>query len=1363
MAARRVEGTALLVAGHGAIDGNFDASAIHTLGKIGETLLATGAVWQIRRLSAVAGERYPADRPTLKQHLDELVTQPVRAAMIVVVGVIDELATGSALITGRNHRDYPDDATLSLAWIRERLERARAEQLIVVVSGRGAGPERWRDALATGRPNHLIAAAASDTGAPMIDALLAGLRGDALDHRTGTVTMKSLGDHLAGRLATAALQRADTSQTLAQSPPLAGLWDVRRSQLTATRRRGPQPSGELDDLTGTVLPGRFRVDGMIARGAFGTVYRARQLAVERDIAIKVLHADIDPGSDDGRLFVHEIRSVGRIDHPNVVRIYQADIAQDGRLFYAMELLDGRDLQQLVPSPKLAGDGPAPALEVDVDSPVPQDRAVELVRQLLAGLGAAHDAGLVHADVKPANAIVIGERLVLVDFGLARLRNPDRPAESAGGTPAFMAPEQLADGRVDARSDLFSAALVLVALLTGWRRKTAQEIVPPLDGVADPKLRAVLARALAIDPAQRYPTARELAAALIGTALASTDVAPPPVLPFRLFAPLTEADRERLHGREADIAELIEHVLYRRTVIYTAPSGTGKTSLLRAGLVPRLEALGVAVAYVRCRNAPVGAIAQAIVPGASSVAEAITHHTAQRGGKLVIVLDQLEAVLADDAASERLEAELAFASWPAEADVALVLAIREDYLARLVARVQRLEPGTPVLRLRPLRPAGAREAIVAPIAEARLAIEPGLLETLLADLQGAAAALAPELGWGSEPAVYPPHLQLACSVLYEALDPDDTTLTLAHYRALGGFDAIVGEHLERVLDVELAGGRDAIARDVLIELVTTSHERAMRPEAELLDSVGGKHSVAEVADVLELLGARGLIVRIRGESSEPAWELVHDSLVPRVLAWLDSRDLARRRAIELVRYHVRRSRSDNPSLLGRRELRELRGHAVAIAEIDAQWRAQHDDRWSPATLVAHSRSVLRRRTGSIVGVVAAAFAVAGVGLYEVRAKEAEARAEQSLRDRDLGRFVIEVSAFDWDPHGLRALPVDAHELPELHWELRYPDPGDPDSPGAPFEPRHLEERVAVPGSSPTAVAERVEARGGPAFLVVTGRGRRGETCAPSIVPLHQLPGYMQRERIEPTLHVRIPTCAASHAGMTAIPAGPFIFHGRGEPPMNLDAFPELAVEQRVTLPAYAIDRTEVSNAAFRVFGDQVGVTGIATPQYPIGEPSLEHAGEPDRPAVATTWAESRAYCRFLGKQLPTEQQWQRALRGGERLPDGSPNPIPNRNLPWGTDVTPFPGNIVVGTTVVGSAAVGSHPGDRSPEGVLDLGGNVREWTDSQSTSQSFRIVMGGDWMYATTENYHDLVDVPSDSSASQRLFNIGFRCVAAVAR
>src|SRR3569623_217902 len=165
----------------------------------------------------------------------------------------------------------------------------------------------------------------------------------------------------------------------------------------------------------------------------------------------------------------------------------------------MELLAGLDLQQII----------------ETDGVLEVTRAVALARQLAYALGAAHDVGLVHADVKPANAMVGagkdgGERLVLRDFGLARLRSETK---SAGGTPAYMAPEQLRDARVDPRSDVFSAALVLVTLLTGWRRKAADQLVPPLDGVADPKLRAVLAKALSVAPADRYQSGGELAAAL----------------------------------------------------------------------------------------------------------------------------------------------------------------------------------------------------------------------------------------------------------------------------------------------------------------------------------------------------------------------------------------------------------------------------------------------------------------------------------------------------------------------------------------------------------------------------------------------------------------------------------------------------------------------------------------------------------------------------------------------------------------------------------------------------------------------------------------------------------------------------------
>ncbi|HEU0035669.1 MAG TPA: SUMF1/EgtB/PvdO family nonheme iron enzyme [Kofleriaceae bacterium] len=1323
------EGAALLVAGHGASHvGSFESSAVHVLGQIGEALLATGAQWHIRRLTANTGDRYAADRATIKRSLNELVNDEVRVAVVVLVGSIIDVGGELALVTGSEARDYPEDATLPLAWIHDRLAAAKAEQLVVAISGVGeSGAERWMRELATERPNHLIAIAATTDGNPLIDALLGGLCGDAVDRRTGTVTMASLSEHLAQQ--SAVLQRVTEPETIAQPPPLAGLWDVRRSQLGNQPRRSL--AGQREDLTGIVLPGRFRIDELVARGTFGTVYRARQLAVERDVAVKVLHADIDPSSEDGRLFVHEIRSVGRIDHANVVRIYQADITYDGRLFFAMELLGGVDLQQL---------GAA--------APLPQARAIELVRQLLAGLGAAHDAGLVHADIKPANAIVVprdgGERLVLVDFGLARLRAPNQSAESAGGTPAYMAPEQLSEGRVDARSDLFSAALVLVYLLTGWRRPNSASLVPPLDGIADEHVREVLARALSLDPARRYPTARELAAALTGSAPA-IESEPKASLPFHQLAPLTESDHNHLHGRADDLALLTEHVLYRRAVIYTGPSGTGKTSLLRAGLLPRLEALGICAIYVRCRADCAATIAGAIAPGSSTIAEAVTTFHRYRGGKLVLVADQVEAALGDPGFVAEL---LGFERWPRDADVSVVVAIREDTLARLVARTQDLEHNLPIVRLPPLAPDGARAAIALPLAEARLSIEPELLEVLLADLQRAAAAIGPEMGWGQTDAVFPPHLQLVCSVLYEALAPGEATITLAHYRRLGGFETIVGEHLDRVIETELADGRDLIARDLFVALVTASNERAVRAESELLDIVGAQHGVAGVTAVLETLRSRGLLLRVRGET-EPSWELVHDSLVPRVLAWIDRKDLARRRAIELVRYHLRRSTGESPSLLGRRELREIAAHAGAVDELEHEWsERQLAETWTPKRLVTHSRRVLRRRAALLTLLVGSALAIGSFGIYRSRIEQAKARHEEDLRDRDLGRFVLALEPFEWGPDGApRPAPPGAMHMT---WRLHSPSEDDLSELGEPFEDRWLVR--GMPTWVGNALVEHVEAHGGAAFLVIDREG-----CTSTQVPLRQLPGYTRRaQRLE--LHVAVPTCAATRAGMVEIPAGPFWYGGLGTPVPSEEFREMLAHEpegraERVDLAGFAIDRTEVPNRTFRVLWNMSRLTGIEPPAIVKGINLPNDLARDNAPAIGITWREARALCRFLGKELPTSQQWQKALRGGEHLGDAL-NRMPDRNFPWGT-TDPSP----AGVPATSASDVGANRGDISPYGVLDLAGNVSEWTSSRTHDHDpgIHVIRGGNWADSNSETLVDYLVSPNIRPDDTRNINLGVRC------
>ncbi|HWU86749.1 MAG TPA: SUMF1/EgtB/PvdO family nonheme iron enzyme [Kofleriaceae bacterium] len=1323
-----MDGAGLLIAGHGTLDATDDP--VHVLGHIGESLLATTNTWRVRRVSAMSGERDAPDRAGLKRAITELVDEPVQVILLAIIGVVVEHEDEPALISGATHRENPADATLPLRWICHQLRACRAERVVVVMSAAperstaepGAGA-RWMDALGTARPRHLVAIDPSGARAAAMSALLQGLRGAAVDRDTGTITLRSLGAHLACSVQDLALQSSEDLASIASSPPLAGPWDPR-----LTARDAPaavEPSIDRGQRVGAVLPGRFRLDRVLARGSFGTVYAARQLAVDRDVAIKVLDRAVDPASGVGRLFVQEIQSVGRIDHPNVVRIHQADITSDGCLFYAMELLDGRDLQQIVES----------------DGVLPQARAIEMVCQLLAGLAAAHEVGLVHADVKPSNTFVTASRdelrVVLVDFGLARLRAPGVAAESAGGTLAYMAPEQMQDSRVDARSDLFSAALLLVTLLTGWRRRSAAELAPPLEAIEDRRLRAVLSRAIATDPDDRYQTAAELSAALGGVTLAASAAAIR--APFRHLAPFIQADR--LYGREHDLAVLVDHVLYRRMILYTAPSGTGKTSLLRAGLLPRLEGLGFRAVYLACRAGAETTLATEIWPGSTRIDEAVSLALAHHPSRLVILLDQVETLLARGGASAVLDEVIALERLSAERELAVVLGVREDFLASLLDR----EPlrGAPVVRLGPLTLEGAREAIVGPLAEQRIAVAEDLLATLLADLDDAAAAIAPELKWNTEHAVYPPHLQLACSVLYESLGPGEAVITLTHYRRLGGLDAIVGEYLERVLETELPDATTVIARELLVALVNSSDQtRAFRSEAALEDAVAARHDREAALPVLDTLRARGLVVRLRSPTGEPGWELVHDSLVSRVLAWLDRRDLARRGAIELLRHHLRRSRPGQPKLLGADELRELRGHPGVVEELDAELARRGGTAMTAKALVSRSRRARRVRWGAIAAGITGVLAASAVLGY--RWLQHELRA-----DGNIGRFTLELRAFDWDPIAQRAIPVAMASLPELDWALYEPSDEDELDTGM----RRSDADRTLEAGSAMERAWIVAASGGRAQLRVTGRGRDGTSCEASVIPLRRLPGFASSGT--PRFTVYVPTCQASAAGMIEIPEGPFFSGGRGEPEASLDAGlreKDFPTEEQVQEPAFSIDRTEVSNAAFRMFSAEASSTVVPMPRYPPTVP-LKHAGEDRYPVSNITWAEARAYCRFLGKELPTDHQWQKAMRGGVTL-DGARNPMPKRNLPWGSPINPAPANLS-DTGPEGPAPVGSSPGDVSPYGVLDLAGNVQEWT--RSTTEGFIITRGCYWTTCSSSNLVTFMAIPNARAALFRNFELGFRC------
>jgi Protein kinase domain len=245
----------------------------------------------------------------------------------------------------------------------------------------------------------------------------------------------------------------------------------------------------------------------------GEVYRADDLKLGQVVALKFLPENVE--QDPSRLsrFLNEVKIARQISHPSVCRVY--DVGEvDGHHFLSMEYVDGEDLASLL---RRIGR-------------LPKDKAVQIARQLCAGLSAAHEQGILHRDLKPANIMIDGRgRARITDFGLAGLAEELQEAGGRAGTPAYMAPEQLAGTGVSVKSDLYSLGLVLYELFTGkvaFRAATAAELARLQEETAptspshliegfDPAVERVILRCLARDPRDRPASVLSVAAALPG--------------------------------------------------------------------------------------------------------------------------------------------------------------------------------------------------------------------------------------------------------------------------------------------------------------------------------------------------------------------------------------------------------------------------------------------------------------------------------------------------------------------------------------------------------------------------------------------------------------------------------------------------------------------------------------------------------------------------------------------------------------------------------------------------------------------------------------------------------------------------------
>jgi hypothetical protein len=296
----------------------------------------------------------------------------------------------------------------------------------------------------------------------------------------------------------------DTLHRPASTPPSAPSRPISHSS-------GSLPHGRF--LPGMVIGGRYRMVSMLGRGGMGEVYRADDLVLGQQVALKLLPSEL--ANDPERLdrFRQEVRAARQVSHPNVCRVY--DIGEvDGEHFISMEYVEGEDLGHLL---KRIGR-------------LPEAKAIQIARQIAAGLAAAHDRNLVHRDLKPAN-IMLDERGVarITDFGLAATSDDLERNAAREGTPQYMAPEQLEGGAVASHSDIYSLGLVLYELFTGKRAfdaKTLSELIRireesdlislsrSMEGI-DPAVVRVILRCLERDPAMRPQSALAVSAALPG--------------------------------------------------------------------------------------------------------------------------------------------------------------------------------------------------------------------------------------------------------------------------------------------------------------------------------------------------------------------------------------------------------------------------------------------------------------------------------------------------------------------------------------------------------------------------------------------------------------------------------------------------------------------------------------------------------------------------------------------------------------------------------------------------------------------------------------------------------------------------------
>ena len=610
------------------------------------------------------------------------------------------------------------------------------------------------------------------------------------------------------------------------------------------------------------LPG-YELRERIGEGALGVVYRAYQPSVGREVAIKVIRPELASHPAFVRHFEAEARTIARLGHPHIVPLIDFWRDPEGA-YLVLQLVPGGSLREV-----MSGGG--------IDAAT----ARRVLRHVGGAIDRAHAQSVVHGDLQPSNVLLdAAGNAYLSDFGIAaRLIEPEI-ATSFSTSPEYVAPEMLTDGPSPA-SDLYGLGVLARDLLS-------HESIEP-----------VLARATATNAADRYPSASAFLADL-DEALGEETVGVEPALvsrnPFKGLRAFDESDAPDFFGRDELVGALLTAVARHRFVTVVGPSGSGKSSAVRAGLLPALIRGGLPGAGHWFRGvfipgpAPIDALAQAIetMAGAASpfrqlledegLAKTIDRALGDAPGEALLVIDQFEEVftLVDEPKERQEFLDLIVAAVSAEGSrLRVVATLRADFYDRPLEHgsLDRLVRDGLVTVLRPTREE-LTEMITAPAQAVGLRFEPGLPQRMAQDVAEQPGGL--------------PLLQYALTELVESRRGN--LITGNDYARIGGVAGALAIRSEAVF-ADLPTERKETARQVFLRLVTVDEEaddtrrRVRRSE---LESLGIDR--AAVDDVIEAFTAERLLLADRDPVTRgPTTEVAHEALLrkwPRLRGWIE---------------------------------------------------------------------------------------------------------------------------------------------------------------------------------------------------------------------------------------------------------------------------------------------------------------------------------------------------------------------------------------------------------------------------------------------------------------------------------------------